>query len=86
MINILQKAAETVDGPRQTDYGSPIKSMSNIARLWSAYLGVRVNPEDVAHMMTLLKIARTRTGYLEDNYVDAAGYQAIAADCAEEGK
>ena len=38
---------------------------------------------DVAMMMTLLKVARIKTGhYKADSYIDACGYLAFAAEIA----
>ena len=43
-----------------------------------------VDTWDVGQMMTLLKISRsTVSPGKQDHYVDAAGYQACAADCAD---
>ena len=40
--------------------------------------------EDVAHILALVKIARTFTGAVKrDTYEDAAAYIAIAGECAE---
>ena len=53
----------------------------NIAKLWSAYLDEKVEAHDVAIMMCLLKIARTKLGDVsEDTYVDMAAYGAIAGE------
>jgi len=80
---ILNKAAEITTGTRQEQHGSPEETFGAIASLWSAYIGETITPEDVCHMMTLLKMARTRHGALNgDDYVDAIGYQAIAGEIA----
>ena len=51
--------------------------------LWSAYLGTPITARDVALMMVLLKVARTKTGAFNlDDYVDAAGYAGIAVEVA----
>ena len=56
---------------------------TNIAALWSAYLGMPITARDAALMMVLLKVARTKTGAFNlDDYVDAAGYAGIAAEVA----
>jgi hypothetical protein len=45
-----------------------------------------MTPHDVAIMMALLKLARTQTGtYNRDDYVDAAGYVALAHRLAAAG-
>lgn len=88
-IQILKRAAEVTGGERQDSYGSVKDNLTNIADLWQVYLTqrnnslVKVEAEDVAWMMTMLKAARSMAGYHEDNYVDAAAYAAIAGECAE---
>ncbi len=75
--DLLAKAAETIAGPRQKDYGSPEESYSRIARFWSAYLNMEIQPSDVTLMMSLLKIARASTSLHQDSLVDLAGYAAL---------
>lgn len=78
---ILNVAAKTI-ADRGPQYGNTHDSMSHIANLWSDYMGVHVTPFDVANMMSLLKISRSKTGNPRnmDNYVDNAAYSAIAAE------
>jgi hypothetical protein len=78
--DILTKAAELINGDRQKDYGPPEANFRRIAEFWSTYLGHPVSAADVAHMMVLLKVARSIIGYKEDTEVDAAGYIALAAE------
>ena len=81
----LSKAAGMVNGQRQTDYGTPESNFASIAALWSAYKGTDFTPTDVAMMMSLLKIARIRTGTAtEDSFVDLAGYAACGCEIATE--
>jgi hypothetical protein len=43
-----------------------------------------LSAEDVANMMELMKIARRKLGTLKkDNYIDGAGYAAVAFECAQ---
>lgn len=80
---ILQHAAELIDGDRNDQHGDRFACHTQIARLWTAYLGVQITPVEVATMMVLLKIARTRTGAPNiDCWVDAAGYAALAGEIA----
>ena len=61
-----------------------------IADLWVPYLKekcvsrgaiVDIEPEDVAAMMVLFKMARVATGsYSADSWVDAAGYAACGGE------
>ena len=86
---ILQKTEKLVNDSRAKTHGDKIKNHENIARLWSSYLqnktqlNIVLSPEDVAQLMTLLKIARSQAGeHNIDDYVDAVGYQAIAGEIA----
>ena len=77
----LNRASVLVKGQRETDYGDKTKNHMNIAKLWSAYKDVEITAHDVAIMMTLLKIARTKLGAIsEDTYVDMSAYSDIAGE------
>ena len=77
----LSEASQLVGVDREKDYGDKVENHSNIARLWSAYLDVEVKAHDVAIMMALLKIARTKLGKVsKDTYIDMAAYSAIAGE------
>lgn len=90
---ILETAAQLVDGERARLHGDKVENHNCIAGLWSAYLRITqdrratggVDAIDVANMMILLKVARTVSGgdHNIDNYVDAAGYAAVAGEIAE---
>ena len=70
----LSEANRLVGTDREKDYGDKVENHSNIARLWSAYLEIEIEAHDVAIMMTLLKIARTKLGKVsKDTYIDMAG-------------
>lgn len=80
---ILNRAIDLVDGDRQDTHGEKEENFQNIAVLWSAYLGMDLIPQDVANMMVLLKVARTKTGKFNiDDYVDMAGYAGCGAELA----
>lgn len=80
----LESAIKCVCGERQDQYGSPENNFATIAKLWSAYLGTDVSSVDVTMMMSLLKIARIKTGTAtDDSFVDLAGYAACGAELAE---
>ena len=77
----LSEASRLVGVDREKDYGDKVDNHNNIARLWSAYLDVKVEAHDVAIMMVLLKIARTKLGKVsKDTYIDMAAYSAIAGE------
>lgn len=67
-------AIRLVDGDRNDAYGPPEENLSRIAEMWSAYIGTDITAEDVALMMVLLKISRSRAGYSRDNAVDGVAY------------
>lgn len=83
---VLLEALEVINS-RQDLYGKLENNFSLIARFWSAYLGVLVTAKDVAIMMSLLKVAREKSGVgKRDNFVDLCGYAALASEmsCDEE--
>lgn len=80
----LREAERCVCTDREGQYGSPEQSFTNIAKLWTAYLGKYITAHDVAMLMVLFKTGRVMTGrFKADNYIDAAGYIACAAEIAE---
>lgn len=88
---VLEEAKRCICQDRQDQYGAPEDSFFTIAQFWSTYLVGEdklkciLSKEDVALMMVLLKVARTN-GHKHhvDNYVDMAGYAALAAELAED--
>jgi hypothetical protein len=72
---------------RLKEHGHTERSFTMIAEMWTTYIkhsftssnGVHLRPYDVAQMMNILKMARSVYGYSEDNFVDGAGYTALAA-------
>lgn len=79
---VLQTADKIIHGDRHEAYGSAVESFNRIAALWSSYLGHVVNGHDVAMMMVLMKVSRTKTDFKLDSYVDMAGYAALGAELA----
>ena len=80
---ILEQAIKVVTGQRHKDYGDKYINHKNIADLWSDYLDVKITPHDAAICMLLVKIARLKNRHIEDNYVDIAGYAAVAGEINE---
>ena len=81
---ILSQAEQCVNGKREQDYGTPEQNFQIIADLWGVYKGISFTPVDVAMMMSLLKIARIRSGGgTGDSFVDLAGYAACGGELAE---
>jgi|TARA_R100001509_G_C4872481_1_gene217242 hypothetical protein len=53
--------------------------------LWSVYLDKDITAHDVAMLMLLLKVARTKSpNPTKDTYVDMVGYSAIAGELADD--
>lgn len=79
MTTIADKAAEIIYGDREKTYGHPGKNLEVIAGLWSAYLEKTITPEDVCHLMVLMKISRLKnTPDHEDSKVDVIGYALLS--------
>jgi len=85
--DILSKADQCVNGQREEDYGTPEDSFQDIADLWTSYVGLyEFSPCDVANMLILMKIARSRNGFKHaDNWIDIAGYAACAGEIGTKG-
>tara|TARA_R110000744_G_scaffold64105_2_gene132013 strand:+ start:991 stop:1284 length:294 start_codon:yes stop_codon:yes gene_type:complete len=84
---ILLRAAELVNGGRQETHGDTKTNHEQIAEFWNIFLDGKLQPsaaitsDEVAIMMTLLKISRSQRGKDNvDDYVDAAAYMAIAGE------
>jgi|TARA_R110000744_G_scaffold76250_1_gene151135 hypothetical protein len=83
---ILETALSLVGGARAEAHGSMLENHENIAQLWNGYLYNigKITAEDVANMMELLKVARRKQGVFNpDDYIDGAGYAAVAFECAQ---
>lgn len=66
---------------RALEYGDATKSFTAIANLWSQYLDIKIEPTQVAMMMTLLKIQRSKTAknfHYFDSLQDARNYLTLA--------
>ena len=84
---ILVEANKCVCQDRNAQYGEPEDNFGIIARLWTEYLGREITSHDVGMMMTLFKIGRIKSGgKKDDNYIDACGYLACAAEIASKGE
>lgn len=89
----LAKASDLVGTDRSQQHGPIFANHTAIAELWNGYMSARsysqkggqseLDAADVANMMELLKVARRLNGaHNDDDYVDAAGYAAIAGEIA----
>jgi hypothetical protein len=89
-VDLLNEAAELIDGPRAEQHGDMQDNHENIAELWNAFLRIRRDPvapltgSQVAICMALVKVARTQTGDDNpDDLRDAAGYCGIASELTD---
>lgn len=78
---ILDTAKEYVTKDRADTHGDAESNFGLIACYWSAHLDAGIGPEDVAIMMTLMKLARAKAnpGHA-DNWVDGCGYLALGGE------
>lgn len=85
--DILDAAKGLVCKARQDQHGNPENTFAEIAKLWSGYLDREISPTEVAWMMVLFKAARSKCNPAHaDNYIDAAGYAALAGELVEDLK
>ena len=82
---VLQEAEELVSCDREEEHGEFWKNAYLTSKLWQGYTGWDVQPEQVPVMLALLKIARSvgarqQDSSGRDNFVDACGYLALAAE------
>ena len=90
---ILVKANQLISKTRNETHGDAFKNHAEIAEFWNIFLDGKLRPmanitaADVAIMMILLKISRTTQGekFNLDNFVDMAGYSAIAGEIGDAG-
>ena len=82
---ILDTAKQYVNVDRAAQHGDAESNFNVIASYWSAHLDTFVGPEDVAVMMTLMKLARIKAnpGHI-DSWVDGCGYLACGGEIATE--
>ena len=81
---ILLTAKDYITKDRAATHGNMEDNFSTIAEYWSTHLGHTLTALDVAVMMTLLKLARIKSGPTNlDNYVDAAGYMGCGGELAD---
>ena len=82
---ILKTAGHLISKDRHDTYGDSATSHSRIAAFWSAYLSAEISAVDVAAMLVLMKVSRSKGGSAVphiDNFVDICGYAALAGEMA----
>jgi hypothetical protein len=74
-------AVKEILSQRQAEHGKADACFEKIAGFWSFYLDRKLDSQDIACLMILLKIARQSTGSNHpDNLLDAIGYSAIGIE------
>ena len=80
----LLDAAKATVADRGEDYGSIWENHERIAVIWTALIGIQIEPEHVAMMMAGVKLARlAATPGHQDSWVDLAGYAATGSECLD---
>lgn len=79
---LLDTAKDYVTRDRAADHGDMEDNFRTIASYWNTHLGIDfIKPQDVAVMMTMLKLARIRQNEKHiDNWIDACGYMACGGE------
>lgn len=79
---VLDTAKDYVTRDRAADHGDMEDNFRTIASYWNTHLGIDfIEPQDVAVMMTMLKLARIRQNEKHlDNWIDACGYMACGGE------
>lgn len=83
---VLRRALDAIEAGAEK-HGDARMSFQMIGELWTVYLGhvmaqrndKTITALEVSVMMSLMKIARAAYSFEIDNYVDEAGYTALAA-------
>lgn len=87
---LLEEAADLIDGDRNVSYGSPTQNFQNIADMWTIRFAHMLKDDaeftavDVADAMVLLKVARNIANTKRDNFADIAGYAACGYEATLE--
>ena len=86
---VCEIVADTIDGPRDEDYGPFVDNQQHIANLITAYFHDQLKTPCTAmqacHIGALIKLARSRTSPDKlDHHIDLAGCGVGAYLCAED--
>ena len=92
MTDIDKAASTLLDAAERirkagAEHGDCSGSFSMLADMWTSYISHacsvrsdhKLRPADVAQMLAMLKIVRSIYGNSHDNFVDQAGYTALAS-------
>lgn len=83
----LDAAGEAIED-RDSERGDGREHFHLTAEMWGDYLGIDLEPHEVAELFLIDKLARSRAGPNPpdpDQHTDAAGYAALADWLAQQG-
>lgn len=82
--DIIEEAADIVNGNKQQQYGHPSIHFARVAAGWETIFADGIFDEErVALAMVWFKICRQLQGYKRDNIIDAIGYLLTVNMCHE---
>ncbi|WP_458068678.1 DUF6378 domain-containing protein [Rhodanobacter sp. BL-MT-08] len=83
-VSILVDASDTItERGKQRDQPTGERSMGRCVQAFNAIYGTTLTEQQGWQFMALLKIARSSSGAFRlDDFVDQAGYAALAGECA----
>ena len=86
-IKMQNEKLKQIRQAKHLEYGSFSENMDSIGRAWSSLLGMKHNLPGhvVANMYVIAKLIRTRGGFKQDTYDDAANYL-YQAELMQKGK
>lgn len=76
-MNILNEAAQVVEGDRNDYYGDPSIKYRMIAKMWSIIFRTDITPRQVVLAQLAVKLVRETLKHKRDNLVDIAGYARV---------
>lgn len=83
-MSVLEDAARAVMVDRAHQHGDAARNLGLTGDLWTLVPGKRLDAHDVALMNIMQKISRILCGHRNrDNYVDIAGYAALAWELSD---
>lgn len=81
-IQILESAAKLIDGDRKEAYGDIKEAYSRLAEVWTVLLENAITPTQVLLCLCAMKLLRAEHRGAPDDFIDLAGYAALAGELA----
>ncbi len=80
----LSQILNSLTTQKSKEYGPASVAMLKIADVWSALLGIKIRPHQVALLYAAAKLVRANHNYKQDNYLDLICYANIADEIHKE--